>query len=73
LRDYRSNTCELYDLRVDPEEKNDLYPTDQGAEKTMLLHQLQAFSEFRSLDKAASTDAEQQQIQTTLRNLGYID
>ena len=73
LRDYKSNTCELYDLRVDPEEKNDLYPTDQCAEKTILLDRLQAFSESRSIDKASYTDAEQQRIQTTLRNLGYID
>jgi arylsulfatase A-like enzyme len=73
LRDYKSNTCELYDLRADPEEKNDLYPTDRCAEKAMLLDQLQAFSEFTSIDKAACTDSEQRQIQETLRNLGYID
>ncbi|HUV63794.1 MAG TPA: sulfatase [Sedimentisphaerales bacterium] len=73
LRDSKSNTCELYDLRVDPEEKNDLYPTDPCAEKTMLLNELQAFSESRSIDKASYTDAEQQRIEMTLRNLGYID
>jgi hypothetical protein len=73
LRDYKSNTCELYDLRIDPEEKNDLYPTDQCTEKTILLDRLQAFSETRSVGNASSTDAEQRQIETTLRNLGYMD
>lgn len=73
LRDYKSNTCELYDLGVDPEEQHDLYPTDQCAEKTILLDSLQAFSESRSAARAACTDDEQQRIQATLRNLGYID
>ena len=73
LRDYKSNTCELYDLRIDPEEKNDLYPTDQCTEKTILLDRLQAFSGTRSVGNASSTGAEQRQIETTLRNLGYMD
>ncbi len=73
LRDYKSNTCELYDLKADPGEKNNLYRTDQCAEKAMLLDRLQAFCESRGIDKAACSDAEQQRIQTTLRNLGYID
>lgn len=73
LRDYKNNTCELYDLKTDPQEQHDLYQTDQNAEKTMLLDRLQAFSESRTTAKAACTDDEQQRIQATLRNLGYID
>ena len=48
-------------------------PTNQGAEKAMLLDKLQAFSEFRSIDKAAYSDDERQHIHETLRNLGYVD
>ena len=73
LRDYGTDKCELYNLKADPAELNDLYSTNQCPEKGMLLDKLHAFSEFRTIDKAAYSDDEREQIHKTLRNLGYVD
>jgi arylsulfatase A-like enzyme len=73
IHDYKSNKSELYDLRKDPQEKDDLYPGDGCSEKDALLSELQSFSRIGSAAEASYTEQERQQIERTLRNLGYMD
>ena len=73
IRDYKNNTYELYDLRIDAEEKNNLWPGDGYDEKTALMAELEAFSKIDGDVEAAYSESEQRQIEKTLRDLGYVD
>ena len=73
IYDYVNNISELYDLRVDPEEKNNLWPGEDYDEKTALTAELEAFSKIDSDVNVASSEDEQRQIEKTLRYLGYVD
>ncbi|MHC4625377.1 MAG: sulfatase [Planctomycetota bacterium] len=73
IYNFNDNTYELYDLQVDPEEKAVLPADQQCDEKAILLDTLTAFAESRSIEGASYTVEERQEVENTLRNLGYMD
>lgn len=71
--DYKKNTYELYDLRTDPGEQKNLWPTNDYNKKTKLMLELEAFSRIKEEVKVLNSEQEQQEIEGRLRNLGYMD
>lgn len=59
IRDYKNNTYELYDLRIDAEEKSNLWPGDGYDERTVLMAELEAFSKIASDVKVAYSESQQ--------------
>jgi len=59
IRDYKNNTYELYDLRIDAEEKSNLWPGDGYDERTVLMAELEAFSKIDSDVKVAYSESQQ--------------
>jgi len=72
IYDYGNNTFEFYDLRADPQEKNNLYPADTYRQKDALLAQLHLFSQINRVAGESCSGSEQKQIEQMLRNLGYL-
>jgi arylsulfatase A-like enzyme len=68
-----TNEFELYDLRTDPDEKNNLWSREDCHEKEILMANLQALSSMGESERLIHSELEERQIQETLRNLGYID
>ena len=73
IHDYKNSTFELYDLKTDPEETNNLYPGNKSDEKETLWAQLQLFSKIDNVADTSYSESERKQIERTLRNLGYMD
>ena len=73
IHDYKRNAYELYDLKADSGETSNLYTANESDEKAILLDALQRFSECQSTRQATYTEDEQQAIEKTLRDLGYMD
>lgn len=73
IRDYKNDKFELYDLETDPQEKNNLWPGEGYGAKTVLMSELQAFSEIDNKQQQSRSENEQRQVEKTLRSLGYMD
>jgi len=73
IQDFKTNTFELYDIKSDREEKKNLYPGTERSETAALQDRLRAFTESACAKQASSTQAEREQVEALLRNLGYID
>jgi arylsulfatase A-like enzyme len=73
IHDYKDNSFELFDLSTDPQEKSNLWPGDGYDEKSTLIARLEAFSEISTNVNTSYSEEDQEQVEKTLRQLGYID
>jgi arylsulfatase len=73
IRDYGNDKFELYDLQADPDEKSNLWPGDGFSAKAALMSELQAFAEIGDKQQQSRGEDERQQVEKTLRSLGYMD
>lgn len=72
IKNYKSDSFELYDLVFDPMELNDLWPEDPHGEKAKMLEELSKFSLLGDKQRVETCEEDKQKIDDVLRKLGYL-
>jgi len=69
IYDGKSDTYELYDLRIDPDDKNNLWPVYGNEEIDELVLKLRSYSEMKVSQRRVSSQQDKKAIEKTLRSL----